>query len=781
MNNKMLFIICIILFMLVGCTNNNEKQVEEVKVGIIGNDYPVDRATVSKMMALAGYNKNEILSLDNVINFSDVEKDSWYNKYINCAYIKGDMSGVLEDKFDPQGNLTITQTQYLINKYDKNKKIKIDDTNKDKPVSYALWCNIYSEIVQDKNIKEEDLVILGTNETNKSLKNDYVITDKGLYSFEGINITPYINTKIKVFKRENEIIAITEVLETEPILKRSYIEKVGKNYIDIFVGGARKRLYIKNENIQVQDENVLADIKFKGDEVLSVEYYKQTNRGVINRVDENTIRLNNTNFVLDQDFKIYNNIDNKLSVANINNLTIGQDIATFFTKGNENKIYGAIIDTKPVYNKIRVAINDSTYKNLYFNEIKLKANNGLKVLVKGQEKNLESLNIKKGQDFSIGENEIIIIEANNQEEGIIFENLKRGYEQPIFYGKLEISKKDNKYIVINEIEIEKYLESVLATNNNGNNNPEMLKTLSVIYRTTAINYINENNLKNIGVNLDDSVKYIGYNNKKVEDTFKNIVEVTKGQILVSENNVIKPTYFSYSAGVTGNSGDIWADKNYYTYPSENKPYLLHIKDFEENIYENLQEEVNANIFYKTKDVSSIEKNSNWFRWSTTLEESDISKINANIKELYKTEKYFIKTLENGNYIYKPIEDIGKIKDINVKKRGEAGNIMELEIVGDKNTVLLISDATIKKVFSLKSIINNIGEIVKISNLPSTYFVFDKIYDNNGYLKKITLYGGGYGHGVGLSIYGANEMAKSGKNYEDILLKYYSNTNIENIY
>lgn len=781
MNNKMLFIICIILFMLVGCTNNNEKQVEEVKVGIIGNDYPVDRATVSKMMALAGYNKNEILSLDNVINFSDVEKDSWYNKYINCAYIKGDMSGVLEDKFDPQGNLTITQTQYLINKYDKNKKIKIDDTNKDKPVSYALWCNIYSEIVQDKNIKEEDLVILGTNETNKSLKNDYVITDKGLYSFEGINITPYINTKIKVFKRENEIIAITEVLETEPILKRSYIEKVGKNYIDIFSGGARKRLYIKNENIQVQDENVLADIKFKGDEVLSVEYYKQTNRGVINRVDENTIRLNNTNFVLDQDFKIYNNIDNKLSVANINNLTIGQDIATFFTKGNENKIYGAIIDTKPVYNKIRVAINDSTYKNLYFNEIKLKANNGLKVLVKGQEKNLESLNIKKGQDFSIGENEIIIIEANNQEEGIIFENLKRGYEQPIFYGKLEISKKDNKYIVINEIEIEKYLESVLATNNNGNNNPEMLKTLSVIYRTTAINYINENNLKNIGANLDDSSKYIGYNNKKVEDTFKNIVEVTKGQILLSENNVIKLTYFSYSAGVTGNSGDIWADKNYYTYPSENKPYLLHIKDFEENIYENLQEEVNANIFYKTKDVSSIEKNSNWFRWSTTLEESDISKINNNIKELYKTEKYFIKTLENGNYIYKPIEDIGKIKDINVKKRGEAGNIMELEIVGDKNTVLLISDATIKKVFSLKSIINNIGEIVKISNLPSTYFVFDKIYDNNGYLKKITLYGGGYGHGVGLSIYGANEMAKSGKNYEDILLKYYSNTNIENIY
>lgn len=781
MNNKRLFIILAMLFILSGCSNNNKIE-NNVKVGIVGNDYPVNRATVSKMMSLAGYSKKEILALDNVINFKDVDEDNWYNKYINCAYIKGDMSGVLEDKFDPYGNLTITQTQHLINKYDKNKKIKIDNTNKDKPISYALWNSIYLEMIKNENIKQEELVILATKETNKTLKDDYVITDKGLFSFEGIDINLYINTKIKVLVRENEVLSIIEVLETEPTLKRVYIENEANNNIDIFVGGARKRLHIKNENIQLQDNGILADIKFKDNELLQIDYYKQTNRGIINRLDENTIRLNNTNYVLDEDFKIYSNINNNITISDKNNLIIGQDIATYFTKGNENKIYGAIIDTNPVYNNIRVAINDSTYKNLYFNEIKLKATSGLKVFVKGEEKNLKNIHIKNNQDFSIGKNEIIIIEANNENEGIIFENLKRGYEQPVFYGKIEISKINDKYIVINEIHIEKYLESVLATNSNGNNNEEMLKALAVMYRTLAINYINENNLKYIGANLDDSSKYIGYNNKKTEEIFKNPVVATKGKVLLNENNVIKPTYFSYSSGVTANSGEIWYDKEYYSYPATNKAYLLHIKDFEENIYENLQDDINANIFFKTKDINSVEKDSNWFRWSTTLEESDILKINNNVKELYKTEKHFLKTLENGKYIYKPIEELGKIKDINVKKRGEAGNIMEIEIIGDKNTVLISSDLIIKKVFTLKSVINNKGDIVENVNiLPSTYFVFDKIYDNNGYLKKFTIYGGGYGHGVGLSIYGANQMAKNGKNYEEILLKYYSNTNIIEIY
>lgn len=779
---KMLFFACIILLLFcVGCSKEDTKLEDEIKVGIVGNDYPVDRATVAKMISLANFSRNEILALDDVINFDDVKEKDWYEKYINCAYIKGDMSGIDAKNFAPMDNLTVTQTQYLIDKYDESKKIKIDNTNKDKPVSYALWCDIYYQLMNEKDVEQIDFIILANEEINSELKNPYVMTDKGLYCFDGIDTTKYINKKIRALVKGQEVIAITEVLELEPTLKRCYIEKVGKDYLEIFLGGVTKKLYVKNMDIDLKQTNILADIKISEDEILGIEYYQETTRGKVNKIDENIIRLNNTNYVLDEDFVVYRKEDEKISYASKNDLIIGNDLATYFTKGNENKIYACIIDSPLVYDNVRVAIKTDNYQSLYFDEIKLKSNSGLDILVKGEKKQMQSLDIKKNQDFGIGENEIIIIEPTNKDEGIIFENLKRNYTLPLFYGKIEICKKDGKYIVINEISLEKYIASVLASSPMDLKETESLKALSIIYRTIAIQDINENSLYYLGANVDDSSQYQTYNNLKMEKNFEDIANETKGKILKSEGQIINPTYFLASGGVTANSGEVWPEKNYLNYPTENKPYLNHIKDFSEDIYGDLSEEINANIFFKTKDINCLEKDGKWFRWTTTLEESDIDKINENIKEIYKTEKYFIKTLENGKYIYKPVEDIGKIKDIKIRKRGEGGNIIELEIVGDKNTVLLINDTTIKKVFSINSVVDNNNQIVQnMKNLPSNFYVFDKIYDNNGNLKKLTFYGGGYGHCVGFSIYGAEKMAQNQSSYTDILNKYYQNIEILDI-
>lgn len=63
---------------------------------------------------------------------------------------------------------------------------------------------------------------------------------------------------------------------------------------------------------------------------------------------------------------------------------------------------------------------------------------------------------------------------------------------------------------------------------------------------------------------------------------------------------------------------------------------------------------------------------------------------------------------------------------------------------------------------------------KLLNLRSTDFTID-IQDNN-YIITTT----GYGHGVGMSQYGANQMAKNGSNYKEILNHYYENTEISEI-
>jgi len=66
------------------------------------------------------------------------------------------------------------------------------------------------------------------------------------------------------------------------------------------------------------------------------------------------------------------------------------------------------------------------------------------------------------------------------------------------------------------------------------------------------------------------------------------------------------------------------------------------------------------------------------------------------------------------------------------------------------------------------------EVRKLLNLRSTDFAL-KVAENN-----VEITTKGYGHGVGMSQYGANTMAKSGFNYEQILFHYYSGVEINDV-
>lgn len=57
-------------------------------------------------------------------------------------------------------------------------------------------------------------------------------------------------------------------------------------------------------------------------------------------------------------------------------------------------------------------------------------------------------------------------------------------------------------------------------------------------------------------------------------------------------------------------------------------------------------------------------------------------------------------------------------------------------------------------------------------LPSAFFTIRKEGDT------FVISGGGFGHGIGMSQNGANEMAKKGKNYIDILTLFYQDVEIK---
>ena len=115
-------------------------------------------------------------------------------------------------------------------------------------------------------------------------------------------------------------------------------------------------------------------------------------------------------------------------------------------------------------------------------------------------------------------------------------------------------------------------------------------------------------------------------------------------------------------------------------------------------------------------------------------------------------KNFVFVKEMAENEMKKALNLEKIEIGNIK-RNETNHVDSIEISGKTFTGI---------------------EIRNLLNLRSTDFEIKK--DDDSYL--ITTIG--YGHGVGMSQYGANEMAKNGYSYLDILNHYYQNVEISKI-
>ena len=66
-----------------------------------------------------------------------------------------------------------------------------------------------------------------------------------------------------------------------------------------------------------------------------------------------------------------------------------------------------------------------------------------------------------------------------------------------------------------------------------------------------------------------------------------------------------------------------------------------------------------------------------------------------------------------------------------------------------------------------------------ATLPSAFIAVEKRTGEDGTIS-FHIYGGGYGHGVGMSQNGAQGMAKAGKSYEQILGFFYEGTELREV-
>lgn len=470
--------------------------------------------------------------------------------------------------------------------------------------------------------------------------------------------------------------------------------------------------------------------------------------------------------------------DNKLIKSSSSDLLTGYDNVSSY-KSKNGKLSLFIIYEKPI-SKMRVCLSDSSFSTIYQNNINISFPEGGEIY--SLRENIKLI-IDKGETLKINkENSKINLLIKNRIISFNYRiylkgsqikvlSLKRGYPSfnPVYSGVIEINKKDKGLLMINEVDMEDYLKKVVPSEMPGNSSLEALKCQAVAARTYALSDALSSRFADLGYFVDDSTLSQVYNNYRGTENTNRAVEATKGEIMTYNGKPIDAKYYSTSSGIGTNYNDIWFYKDF---TSENKPYL------KENIYcdfflpENEQEWLN---FYKSKNISGCDDKSSYFRWEIYLDKASlINSLNTTIPKLLKSK---------GDYIIGKFKTIKDIRDIKITKRGEGGNAKEITLYLDYGSITLRSDGVIRYAFKLgneytKSDVylnkNNNSKSI-ISSLPSTFFSVEKNKES------FIFYGGGFGHGVGMSQYGAMRLSDEGYLYKDILNFYYKDIEISKLY
>ncbi len=803
----------VIIFMMAGCVNKEDAKKElnilDIKKSNVVNsdeakndNESIKRVEVARMLGLTFANDDEINDIEREITYKDVDYSKEESIYITLVSNLKIMSGDNEE-FRGDDNLTTKEAVYLLEKINEKNKynIYIDEKNANNPISRELWTELFIKTLEDMsegenlykkyNLEKENIIILATNNKNKKIPENYVITNKGSRKVGVIDLTKYIDNELEVILKNGEIIGVMNILTVEPTIKNAYIVSNTSTSIIIFSGGV-EREYVLISGIEENYSGSICDINIKEGIVSRLTIYEEGYVDKVMKYNKNIMELQNKgNMELEEDYEVYYINNDMMSYKGFNDVVVGYGDVRHFIK--DEKIIASVVFGEIEPKNIRVLIKDTAFKNEIHEEVELEVDGDYKIIYGNEE---ESHN--KGHIFKIGiedknkygEKRIYVL-PEDKNSRIKINSIKRNYvddKSPEYRGIIELQYRDKSIVIVNELDLEEYLYAIIPSEMPMSFGLEALKVQSITARSYAYNQIFRNRFKEYGANVDDSVISQVYNNIEEQTLGVEAVDKTKGIYLESGGKVISANFYSTSSGNSANSGDVWFNSKNKKFPTSTKEYLKSNKLYEGKDYGDLKEESNMRNYILDQNIESYDAHSRWFRWDVTMTSEEIrDSINKSINSRYKVNQHMFKfTNKEGNKI--EVDDNIEVKsiiNIEILDRGDGGIIRKLlisdeekdiEIKGEYNIRLLLAP---KKADDSKKdiVLNRKGDTLKnYSLLPSGFFIIDDETVDDGKVQ-FKISGGGNGHGVGMSQNGVKQMAMEGKKYEEILKYYYKGVDI----
>ena len=358
-------------------------------------------------------------------------------------------------------------------------------------------------------------------------------------------------------------------------------------------------------------------------------------------------------------------------------------------------------------------------------------------------------------------------------------------ETQTFLGTLRFVVESDKIVAINELPVEKYLESVISSEMSATSSLELLKAHAVISRSwllaqmkkrrevaesgnnffsftkkedTLIRWYDREDHTLFDVCADDHCQRYQGITKETSPHVAEAIRQTKGQILMDGEEICDARFSKCCGGITEEFQYCWEDTP--------KTYLTAVRDIAlgvEHTLPNLTNEeetekwirFNPPAFCNTQDKKILsevlndydQETVNFYRWKETLSQEKLQQLIADKLKM----------------------DLGAILDMKAVERGKSGRISKLQIIGTEKTFTIGKELEIRRTLS-------------DSHLLSSAFVVDKYdKDEQGVPQRFELVGAGWGHGVGLCQIGAAVMGEQGYHYDAILLHYYQGAEIKKLY
>lgn len=341
-------------------------------------------------------------------------------------------------------------------------------------------------------------------------------------------------------------------------------------------------------------------------------------------------------------------------------------------------------------------------------------------------------------------------------DGIIgIKDFIRGGKPAMYRGEFRFiacANKSDKFNLVNALDVEYYLKGVVPCEMPVTFGLEALKAQAVAARVYSLTPRARMSRAYDVVDSVASQVYYGYNRES--DIANKAIDETHGIVALYNDEMIIAVFSSTAGGYTECYSETFSDPITQQFPSPEKPYLIAKPDLPE--FKPLDNEEDAYKFYSTKPLS-YDIHSPLYRWTRKWTKGELQNILKNTLVVQSKTGFVIPKLERA-------EDFGELKDIRVTQRGVSGKIVFMEIETDKNIYTVCKELVIRRIFTKDG-----------KALPSANVVFKEIKsETSGDWNEIIAYGGGFGHGCGLSQYGAKYMAQDCKMSFETILKHYYN-------